>query len=549
MNRERTGSKGVRFRGEELGEERIREVKLLRRQYRGATRRELARQLCQRWDWRQPNGGLSLRACRDLLCLLEERGLIELPAPRPRPGRRRKVTRETTCGEASGEAPESVGGSEVDLRGVVVRPVRRGELGRWRELMARFHYLGDAELVGESLRYVAESKCGWLALTSWNVAAWKSRHREGYIGWDARTKQQRLRFVANNSRFLILPWVRVPHLASSVLAANVRRLSADWVERHGHPILLVETFVDLERFRGTCYRAANWQYLGRTRGMGRRGRGYEEHGQPKGLFVLPLHRRAREILSSPLPRPEILDPKDMAKLSVEVDVNRLPLLGEGDLVEVLKGLSDPRKKRGIRHPLESVLALSVMAALSGMRSYEAIAEWAADVPKDVLRLLRCWCHQAPSEPTFRRVLQSVNAEEVDRAVGAWLAKQKGVRVQGTVQGVALDGKTLRGSGDGDKPPVHLLSAITHEAGVVLAQEGVGEKTNEIKHAASLLQDVDLAGKTVTADAMHTQRDFARFLVEEKKADYVFIVKENQPTLLDDLKTQHDGDFSPSSEND
>jgi hypothetical protein len=134
------------------------------------------------------------------------------------------------------------------------------------------------------------------------------------------------------------------------------------------------------------------------------------------------------------------------------------------------------------------------------------------------------------------VLQSIDADEVDRMVGAWLAKQKGVRVQG----VALDGKTLRGSGDGEKPPVHLLSAITHDSGVVLAQESVGEKTNEIKHAASVLQDVDLAGRTVTADAMHTQRDFARFLVEEKQADYILIAKENQPTVLDDLKTQHDG---------
>ena len=100
-------------------------------------------------------------------------------------------------------------------------------------------------LVGESLRYVAESECGWLALLSWSSASWKSRHREAFVGWDERSKQQRLRFVVNNGRFLILPWVRVPHLASCILAANVRRLSGDWVDRYGHPILLVETFVDL----------------------------------------------------------------------------------------------------------------------------------------------------------------------------------------------------------------------------------------------------------------------------------------------------------------
>ena len=513
------------------------------RQRRGSTRREIAKQVCLLWDWRQPNGELSLRTCRDLLSLLEERGQIKLPAPRTRPGPRKKVTSEDAS-EALGDSTKSIDKNDVDLRRVVVRPVRRDEVPRWRQLMARFHYLGDAELVGESLRYVAESECGWLALVGWNAAAWKSRHREAYVGWDTRTKQQRLRFVANNSRFLILPWVCVPHLASSVLGANLRRLSADWVERYGHRILLVETFVDLERFRGTCYRAANWMYLGRTRGMGRRGRGYQEHGKPKGLFVFPLHRRAREILSSPLPCPEILEAKNMAKLSVEVDVNRLPLLGRGGLVEVLKVLTDPRKRRGIRHPLESVLALSVMATLSGMRSYEAIAEWAADVPKEILRSLRCWCHQAPSEPTFRRVIQSMDADEVDRTVGEWLWSQEGL----TGQGVALDGKALRGSRDGEKPAVHLLSAISHEGGVVVAQESVHEKTNEITHAASTLQDVDLAGATVTADAMHTQKAFADFLVEEKGADYIFIAKENQPTLLDDLKTQHDGDFSPSGRN-
>ena len=158
--------------------------------------------------------------------------------------------------------------------------------------------------------------------------------------------------------------------------------------------------------------------------------------------------------------------------------------------------------------------------------------------------MRCWCHQAPSEPTFRRVLQSVDADEVDRAVGECLAKQEGL----SGQGVALDWKSLRGSRDGDNKPVHLLSAITHEGGVVIAQESVSEKTNEIKHAASTLQDVDLAGATVTADAMHTQKEFARFLVEEKGADYIFIAKENPPTLLDDLKTEHDGDFSPSGKN-
>ena len=132
------------------------------------------------------------------------------------------------------------------------------------------------------------------------------------------------------------------------------------------------------------------------------------------------------------------------------------------------------------------------------------------------------------------MLQSLNADEVDREVRKWLCEQEGI----SGQGVALDGKTLRGSGDGEQSPFHLLAAVTHESALVVAQESVEEKTNEITHAASTLKDVDLSGATVTADAMHTQTKFARFLVEEKEADYVFIAKENQPTLLEDLRAQH-----------
>ena len=215
------------------------------REQRGATRYQITKELCRLWNWRLPSGALSLGACRDFLCRLQEHGLIKLPAPRTRPGRCKKVTISESEETRNAQLSEPVVKDDVDFRRVVVRPVRRAEVSRWRALMARFHYLGDGGLVGESLRYVAESECGWLALLSWSSASWKSRHREAFVGWDERSKQQRLRFVVNNGRFLILPWVRVPHLASCILAANVRRLSGDWVDRYGHPILLVETFVDL----------------------------------------------------------------------------------------------------------------------------------------------------------------------------------------------------------------------------------------------------------------------------------------------------------------
>lgn len=214
-----------------------------------------------------------------------------------------------------------------------MRPIDPQERPQWDDVMAREHYLGAGPIVGEVLRYVAEQDNRWLALLGWGAAALKSRHREAYVGWDEKTKYERLHLVANNVRFLML--VRVPHRASAVLAKTLRRLGSDWDARYGHPILLAETFVDLDRFRGTCYKAANWIYLGQTRGVKRTGEGFEEHGRKKGLFVYPVHPRARQILSAPFPSPEIVRRDQMQ--NVVVDVNRLPLEGHGAADRTARG--------------------------------------------------------------------------------------------------------------------------------------------------------------------------------------------------------------------
>lgn len=532
-------SKRVRFGGEELGPEdlaRIRQIVHLRH---GAPRRELSRRVCRAFDWRRANGELRVRACLDFLVRLDARGLIRLPPPRSAGARRAQS--KAPQGDAFRVQPPTLRAEDVTLAEVEVRPIGPGELLRWREAMARFHYLGDGRIVGEVLRYVAESRGRWVALLGWGAAVLKSRHREAWIGWDEETKYRRLAFIADNVRFLILPWVQVPNLASVVLSRTLRRLSSDWEQYYDHPILLAETFVDPARFRGTCYRASNWLHLGETRGMGRKGEGFEEHGRKKDLFVYPVHRRAREMLSAPLPSPEMSRRSPMSQAAI--DVRKLPLQGEGGLLEVLSEITDPRSRRGIRHPFESVLALAVMASLCGMRSFEAIAEWAGDVPKKLLRELRCWCWRAPSEPTFRRVLQRVDAGEVDEKVGKWL---EGLSRGATA--VAIDGKVLRGSSDGDAPARHLLSAITHGEGVVVAQQEVDEKTNEIPGAKPLLEPLDLEDATVTADAMHTQTETARFLVEDKSAHYVLIVKDNQPTLREDIEALDWGRFPPSGRN-
>lgn len=508
----------------------------------------MVRAVCKELGWRRPNGAWRLRACRDLLIRLAETGEITFAPSRRCTAAAEPVADVDAVAGAAPASEEPVArrdvAEEVALRQIVVRPIEASELPRWRESMQRHHYLGDGEIVGETVRHVAEVDGRWLALLAWGGAALKSRHREAWIGWDEPTKHQRLHLVSNNARFLVLPGARVPHLASAVLARSVRRLSRDFETRYGHPVLLAETFVDIARFRGTCYSAANWIRLGETRGMARSGKGYRPHGRKKALFVYPLEPRAREILAAAMLSPEILRRSSMAtSCGIVVDVNKLPLEGAGGLIDVLREVRDPRSRRGRRYPFETVLALAVMASLSGMRSYEAIAEWAKDLPKDLLRRMKCWCHRAPSEPTFRRLLSGVDAAEVDRKVGAWLAD---LAKRGAV---SLDGKTLRGSRDGEKPAVHLLAAITHGEGVVLSQLPVGEKSNEIPSAKPLLADLDLRGRTVTADAMHTQSDLARHLVEEKKADYVFIAKANQPTLRADIEALEWKSLSPSGQDD
>jgi len=542
VSRRSPGARRCRFRllgpeGRELDAAQFALIRRVARAHGRGTRSEVVAEVCRELGWRRPNGELRLRTCRDLLLRLAEYGEIVLPQSQLRGARR---AAEPQREELAERQPEAIEPSEIVLREIVVRPIKPAELLRWRALMERFHYLGDGRIVGESLRHVAESEGRWVALLGFGGAAWKSRHREAFVGWDEKAKLQRLHLVANNARFLVLPWARVAHLASAVLARSLRRLSDDWEERYGHPILLAETFVDVARFRGTCYRAANWIYLGETRGMGRKNRGYQAHGRKKALWVYPLHRHAKEILAAPFLLPQFMRNSPMATKPTEyVDINRLPLDGSGGLVEVLREITDPRERRGIRHPIESVLALAVMASLSGMRSYEAIAEWARDVPKDVLKRMKCWCHRAPSEPTFRRVLSTVDAEEIDRKVSAWLV---GLAKAGAV---ALDGKALRGSRDGTKAAMHLLAAITHGQGVVVAQRRVEEKSNEIPGAKPLLKSLDLAGMTVTADAMHTQTDLARYLVEDKGADYVFVAKNNQPTLREEIEAVEWKSLSPS----
>lgn len=499
------------------------------------TRQALARHLCQVWDWRSADGSFRLRACRDLLKRLAAKGHCTLPAPRHGPGGRRPLLAPPP-GPAWAPAP---GVERLPLAALRVRPVRPDERLQWRTLLAQHHYLGFQTTVGEAVGYVATLGGHWVALLAWAAAAWKCRPRDAWIGWDEALKGRRLHLVANNVRFLILPGVQIPNLASKVLACTVKRLSADWQARYGHPLLLVETFVDATRFPGTCYRAAGWRWLGQTRGFGRSRQGYVSHGHPKQLFVRPLRPDAAQVLAAPWAPPRAPARKEGRPM---LDVNRLPLAGAGGLLDLLQTITDPRKPRGVRHSVVSIVALATCACLAGARSFEAIAQWAAECSREALNRLGCRRPAPPSEPTFRRVLQRLDAGTLDRQIGHWLARQQPL----AGQGLAIDGKTLRGAHDGEKPAPHLLSALLHQEGLVLAQQPVGEKTNEIPCLQPLLDDVNIAGAVVTADALHTQTETARYLVEEKQADYLFTVKGNQSTLKQDIHDLRLDAFPPSA---
>lgn len=218
-----------------------------------------------------------------------------------------------------------------------------------------------------------------------------------------------------------------------------------------------------------------------------------------------------------------------------------------DLINRLREIPDPRKARGIRHRKISVLAIAICAILSNARSFVAIAEWAARCSQSMLRRLGCRYdkktgkHIPPSEPTIRRLLQAVDADAIDRALYGWLACLAGAECP-----VAVDGKTLKGARQHDGHQVHLLAAFLHQSGMVLGQRPVPSHTNEIPTLPSLMDPLDVEGRVVTLDALHTHKETARYLVEDKGADYLFTVKDNQQLLKGDIELLRLRDFPPSA---
>lgn len=282
-----------RIRGRHIGTDELHDIRSAITEHWSRGRTAISRILCQRWDWRQPNGQFKEMACRALLLTLETKGALELP-PRQKESFRapRRTDRQVF---AIDTAP--LEGKVTEFRSLTIKMVRRTpDEALWDHLVDTHHYLGRPWIVGACLKYLVYLDGRLVACLGWGSAAWKVECRDSLIGWDAPVRQANLHQVVNNVRFLILPWVRISHLASKVLALNLRVLAGDWQRFYSHEIALAETFVDTERFAGTCYKAANWKRIGETKGRGKYDRQWRTQASVKAVYLYTLTRNYRERL-------------------------------------------------------------------------------------------------------------------------------------------------------------------------------------------------------------------------------------------------------------
>lgn len=352
----------------------------------------------------------------------------------------------------------------MNLSQVQIRPVRHGEEAQFQCLMQKNHYLGALPKISETIWYIASYGEQWIALLTFSAPALKCAPRDRWIGWDFRHQYGRLKLLTNNSRFLIMPDWHFPNLASRILSLCEKRLPADWQTAFGHPVVLLETFVDPQRFHGTIYKAANWRYVGNSKGFHRSGNGYSATAHsPKMVFLKPLISNVQTRLSQPVLEPayHIGGPKIM--LSAQ-HMKSLP--------EFFADIPDPRRPQGRRHRLSTVLAIAAAATLCGMHGYLAISDWAQSLGQKARERFRCRFQNkryiVPSLSIIRDVLIRVNPRDLDRALQRW---NQAYGCQD--ESLAIDGKTMCNAIDDEGCQVHIMSAIGHQTKACYTQKKSG----------------------------------------------------------------------------
>jgi len=431
------------------------------------------------------------------------------------------------------------------LDGVQVRLIAEREQKRFDRLLVEQHYLKDATLVGERLCYVAEYGGRWLALLTWSAAAYHVKDRDTWIGWSEEQRRRRLGWVTNNSRFLILEDAHYPNLASRVMRLCLERLIPDWEARWGHGLLAAESFVDGALFRGTSYAVSGWTRVGQTEGWGRQCEDfYVRHDRPKQLWVRELRPGARELLRA----------KELPAEWAALERSVVPRCAYGvealaRMMEYFRRVKDWREVAK-RYPCASLLAVVLCATLCGVirgqRDLAAFAQGLTQAQRRVLRFRknpRTGKYPAPKETTFFRLLTHVDPHELEQALQGCQEHVLGPPTESD-RLIAYDGKALKSSAG-----IELASGFSVATGRWMGTEAVAAGSNEIPAIQRLLARTDLTGKTAVMDALNTQQETARQVVQECGGHYVLTVKGNQKGLsetLDQLWQGAHNAFSPSA---
>jgi len=466
---------------------------------------------------------------------------------------------------------QSIAGLPTEIRlldEITLRLATEADQPRFDQYLAKEHYLQNPTAVGRTLRYIAEYEGQWVGLLVFSSAAYHLKPRDRWLGWSPRQVPERRHWLAQNSRFLVLAGTgRWPNLSSRVLKLACERLPQDWQQCFGEPVLAVESFVDPQRGRGTCYRAAGWERLGPTLGFERTWKDfYSDTQHPKELWVKALDEVGLALLRVGQMPECLAPPGKLWPAACPVAAEHLDGLWE----HFHRWMTDPRKARGQRYKLATILTVSALAVTAGCKGPHAIFEFADGLNHGQRRRLRCRPRpgaprqfDVPRERTFRRLLAKVHPEDLKEALVRWM-KQEDPR---PLKLLHLDGKVLKNAEPAPpwpKPPeleeqseippeqqkpkadkaLTLVNFMTSDQRLV-DQIAVPCNTNEEAAVAAHWEKMDLAGICLTADAAHTTKANCRRLTIEKGGDYLFELKGNQPHALAKAEQLLPGALPPS----
>lgn len=404
--------------------------------------------------------------------------------------------------------------------------VRSADVRRFDRLLGEYHYMGETRPIGDFLRQAAVLDGQWVGLLAWGSACYALRDRDAYVGWTPTLRAERQKLVVQNRRFALLcDKGERPNLASRILAGAAKALPEQWRAEFGYVPVLAETFTDIEAYAGTCYKAAGWEPLGLTRGYARhRADFYVPHDRPKKLWVKKLRQNARDVLCAP----ELPEEHRAGAHSSAHGVMPLKAAQIESLHECLCRVPDPRGANRVFH-IGTLLSIVAMALLSGHRDVAQIHRFGQRLTQAQRKRLALprrkgtKFYRVPAYNAYYHLLRMLDPDDLARPLGAWLRTHAG-ELPGAL---ALDGKMVR-------DVAGLVCLCDHETGVPSAMARISEKEGEgerceLKAAQRMIRDLpDLAGKLVTADALHGQDETARAIVEQG-GDYLIQIKENRKT--------------------